>query len=154
MTHYDITGLDTIEIERRIRQLMSELLQDTGNPIAVWRAARSVMESMRRRAKRKPSHDTTGLIEPDRVLRAVAAAHHTTVNELRTRTRVAGVSFARHHAIWELHLRRPDLALVNVAAWLNRRDHATVLNSVRRFSLAVSKGHYEEERALVELALS
>ena len=86
-------------------------------------------------------------------MRAVAAAHGRPVAPQRGRQRTRHLSLARHHAVWELRLRRPDLPLDKIAAWLNRRDHATMVHSLRTFRKLRANGQYDEERALVERAL-
>jgi chromosomal replication initiation ATPase DnaA len=90
----------------------------------------------------------------DLIIAAVAAAHHVSVEALTGRSQEHRVVWPRHHAAWELRQRRADMPLAKIAAWLNRMDHTTVVNSLQRFQTAVDAGRYARERALVERALS
>jgi chromosomal replication initiation ATPase DnaA len=154
MTYHDVP-LDAIEIERRLRAYLDDLVQLAGGPVTVWRAARMAMEHLRRAAA-APAYEPVTLptTHPEAIVQAVAAAHGLTVDDLRGPARTRYISTARHHAAWELRLRRPDLPLDKIAAWLNRRDHATMIHSVRTFRAHLAGGQYDEERALVERALS
>ena len=154
MTYHE-TQLDAIEIERRLRAYLDDLVQLAGGPVTVWRAARMAMEHLRRAAA-APAYEPVTLLttHPEAIVQAVAAAHGLTADILRSPSRTRHVSAARHHAVWELRLRRPDLPLDKIAAWLNRRDHATMIHSVRTFRAHLAGGQYDEERALVERALS
>jgi len=49
MTYHDVP-LDAIEIERRLRAYLDDLVQLAGGPVTVWRAARMAMEHLRRAA--------------------------------------------------------------------------------------------------------
>jgi chromosomal replication initiation ATPase DnaA len=152
---YHETQLDAIEIERRLRAYLDDLVQLAGGPVTVWRAARMAMEHLRRAADAPDNEPVTlPTTHPEAIMRAVAAAHGLTVAHLRGLQRTRHVSMARHHAVWELRLRRPDLPLDKIAAWLNRRDHATMIHSLKTFRKLRASGQYEEERALVERALS
>lgn len=154
MTYHE-TQLDAIEIERRLRAYLDDLVQLAGGPVTVWRAARMAMEHLRR-AVDAPDDEPVTLptTHPERIVRAVATAHGLTADVLRSPLRTRDVSMARHHAVWELRLRRPDLPLDKIAAWLNRRDHATMIHSLKTFRKLRANGQYDEERALVERALS
>ncbi len=154
MTYHE-PPLDAIEIERRLRAYLDDLVRLAGGPLTVWRAARVVMEHLRLAAA-APSDEPVTLptVEPEAVLAAVAAAHGLTVADLRRTDRTHRTSAARHHAAWELRLRRPDIPLTKIGAWLDRRDHATVINSLKKFKRYMLAGRYADERALVERALS
>ena len=154
MTYHE-TQLDAIEIERRLRAYLDDLVQLAGGPVTVWRAARMAMEHLRRVAEAPDDEPVTlPTTHPERIVWAVATAHGLTADVLRGPSRTRDVSMARHHAVWELRLRRPDLPLDKIAAWLNRRDHATMIHSVRTFHAHLAGGQYDKERALVERALS
>lgn len=83
------------------------------------------------------------------VLAAVAAAHGLGITALRSKVRTAPVSMARHHAVWELRRRRLDLSFLNIAAELDRTNHATALHSWVKFCEMVRQGRYAAERAAV-----
>ena len=154
MTYHE-TQLDAIEIERRLRAYLDDLVQLAGGPVTVWRAARMAMEHLRRVAEAPADEPVTlPTTHPERIVWAVAAAHGLSADILRGPLRTRDVSAARHHAVWELRLRRPDLPLDKIAAWLNRRDHATMIHSLKTFRKLRANGQYDEERALVERALS
>lgn len=87
------------------------------------------------------------------ILAAVAAAHGLTVQHIYGRNRTKKVSYARHHAVWELRRRRHDLRLVDVAAALHRTDHTTGINGYRRFAAVIKAGHYVVERLQVNQTL-
>lgn len=89
----------------------------------------------------------------DDILAAVAAAHDTTPAALRSRARDRATSSARHHAAWEMRRRRLDMTLQQIAAALDRDNHATALNSVMVFSEYVKRGYYAAERQAVAQAL-
>lgn len=120
------------------------LLEQQPAPFDAVMVARQVLEDM--------------LLElmPDAyvILNAVAAAHNISLKELTGRNQTIEFVWPRHHAAWQLRQRRPNMPLTKIAAWLNRRDHTTVVNSLRRFSQAVEAGRYAKERALVERALA
>ncbi len=153
--NYHETPLDATEIERRLRVYLDDLVQLAGGPVTVWRAARMAMEHLRRAAA-APSAEPVTLptIHPEAIVQAVASAHGLTIDDLRGPARTRFISTARHHAAWELRLRRPDLPLSKIGPWLGRRDHATVINSLKKFRAHLAAGHYDKERALVERALS
>ena len=154
MTYHE-TQLDAIEIERRLRAYLDDLVQLAGGPVTVWRAARMAMEHLRRLADAPDNEPVTlPTTHPEAVVRAVAAAHGLTMADLRGPDRTHRVAAARHHAAWELRLRRPDLPLTKIGAWLDRRDHVTVINSLKKFRIHLTAGRYANERALVERALS
>lgn len=87
------------------------------------------------------------------ILTAVAEAHELTVDDLRSPSRARPVAMARHHACWELRRRRLDLALRQIAAELNRINHATALHSWRTFCRSVARGDCITERAAVTAKL-
>ena len=154
MTYHE-TQLDAIEIERRLRAYLDDLVQLAGGPVTVWRAARMAMEHLRRAADAPDDEPVTlPTTHPERIVWAVATAHGLTADILRGPLRTRVVSAARHHAVWELRLRRPDLPLDKIAAWLNRRDHATMIHSLKMFRRLLADGECHEERAHVERALS
>lgn len=88
------------------------------------------------------------------ILLAVAHAHGLTVDDLRAYDRRKAVSLARHHAIWELRRRRLDLSFQQIAAKLNRTNHATALHAFGVFREHVKRGGFAAERAAVEKELS
>lgn len=88
-----------------------------------------------------------------RILAAVARAHGCTVEEMRTLSRDRRLSIARHHAVWEMRRRRLDLSFQNIAAELNRTNHATAIHSWQTFCELVRRGQYEVERKAVLAAL-
>ena len=155
MTQYAKPPLDAIGASQQLQAAIDRLVEETGDARIVWRVARVVMETLRLKAQIAMEVDITSRdLDPERVLEAVAYAHGTTVDALRGRAKDHATCYARHHAAWELRLRRPDLPLGKIGHWLNRRDHVTVLNSLRRFNIALSRGHYAKECALVERTLS
>lgn len=87
------------------------------------------------------------------VLLAVARAHGLTVEDLRGRSRLPALCMARHHAVWEMRRRRLDLAFQQIAAELNRANHATALHSWQVFCERVRRGDFAAERAAVEKEL-
>lgn len=89
----------------------------------------------------------------DRLLAAVARAHGYTVDDLRAWSRPRSLAIARHHAVWELRRRRIDLSFQNIAAELNRTNHATAMHSWATFCELVRRGQYEVERRAVLMAL-
>lgn len=129
----------TFNFESNLRELIAsqpKLLDAT-------RVARRVLDDIL-------SETTPGA---DVIIETVAAAHNMSVEALTGRSQEHRVVWPRHHAAWELRQRRPDMPLVKIAAWLNRADHTTVVNSLRKFQAAVDAGRYAGERALVERAL-
>jgi chromosomal replication initiation ATPase DnaA len=154
LTYHEPT-IDATEIERRLCAYLDELVQLAGGPLTVWRVARVAMERLRYAAGAPLDEPVTQpTIKPEAVLTAVATAHGLTVDDLRGPDRSRRVSAARHHAAWELRLRRPDLPLVKIGAQLNRRNHVTIINSLRRFQGFIMTGQYATERAHMERALS
>ena len=89
----------------------------------------------------------------DAILAAVAEAHDTTPAALRSRVRDRAAAHARHHAAWELRRRRLDMTYQQIAAALDRVNHATAMNSVTVFGEYVKRGHYAAERRAVAQAL-
>lgn len=89
----------------------------------------------------------------DDIIAAVAAAHDLTPGDLRGRARDRATSSARHHAAWEMRHRRIDMTLSQIAAALDRDNHATALNSVIVFGEHVKRGYYAAERRAVAQAL-
>jgi len=154
LTYHEPT-LDAIEIEQRLCAYLDELVRLAGGPLTVWRVARVAMERLRHAAEAPLDEPVTlPTLKPEAVLEAVAAAHGLTVDDLRAPKRSRRINAARHHAAWELRQRRPDLPLVKIGAQMNRRDHVTIINSLRRFQMFIMTGQYAAERALVERALS
>jgi len=122
---------------------LRDLLARQAKPLDALHAARRVLNDL----------ETELAPHAAAILAAVAAAHGLTVAELTEQSRVHRVMWPRHHAAWELRQRRPSMPLTKIAAWLNRYDHTTALNSLKRFQAAVDAGRYAKERALVERAL-
>jgi chromosomal replication initiation ATPase DnaA len=119
------------------------LLERQPKPFDALMVARQVLDDIR-------SEMTPGAAE---IVAAVAAAHNITVEALTGRSHEHKIIWPRHHAAWELRRRRPDMPLIKIAAWLNRLDHSTVVNGLKRFNQAVAAGRYAGERALVERAI-
>ena len=122
---------------------LTDLMRRQPKPLDALRVARRVLDDLRK--EMTPQADV--------ILTVVAAAHNLTVEALTGQSREHKHLWPRHHAAWELRQRRPDMPLSKIAAWLNRYDHTTVLNSLKRFQAAVDAGRYKSERALVERAL-
>lgn len=120
------------------------LLERQPKPFDAIMVARQVLDDLR-------AEITPGAAE---IVAAVAAAHNITVEALTGWSQEHKIVWPRHHAAYELRRRRPDMPLVKIAAWLNRADHTTVVNSLKQFRLAVEAGRYATERALVERALA
>lgn len=135
MTQYIITA----DFEIALRDLFDR----QPKPLAALRIAQRVMDDVRQQM-------TPGA---DRIIEAVAAAHNMSAEALTGRSQEHRVVWPRHHAAWELRQRRPDMPLIKIAAWLNRADHTTVVNSLRKFQAAVDAGRYAGERAFVERTL-
>ena len=153
MTEYQTRALDATEVEQHLRAYLDDLVTRAGGrPLTVVRVARIVLDEMQSAHYRHSPPAPPVAVEA--VLAAVAAAHNKTVEALRSRDRTRPVAWCRHHAVWELRQRRPDLGLCKIAAWLDRKNHVTVMNSLKQFSAAVQDERYEKERALVERALS
>lgn len=87
------------------------------------------------------------------ILQAVASAHKTTVDAMRSRDRTTALSMARHHAVWEMRRRRIDLGFQQIAAELDRVDHATAMHSWAVFKRKTREGAFADERALVSKLL-
>jgi chromosomal replication initiation ATPase DnaA len=87
------------------------------------------------------------------VLAAVAHAHGYGVTALRSKARTRHLAMARHHAVWELRRRRLDLSFLNIAAELDRTNHATAMHSWRVFCEMVRRGEYAAARAAVAAEL-
>ena len=107
----------------------------------LWNAQ---LEHVAAQARRWPADD---------ILAAVAGAHDTTPAALRSRVRDRAAAHARHHAAWELRHRRLDMTYQQIAAALDRVNHATAMNSVTVFGEYVKRGHYAAERRAVAQAL-
>lgn len=153
---YIQTPQNTMEIERRLRDVFEELILQAGDAGTVWRAALAAMQTLRQRAGASYGErigDNAGL-DPLRVVAAVADAHGLDADVIVSANRSHRVSRARRHAMWELHLRRPDMSLLNIAGWLGRVCHATTVYNLRKATEEIEAGCYEKERALVERALS
>lgn len=102
------------------------------------------LEHVAEQARRWPADD---------ILAAVAEAHDTTPAALRSRARDRAAAHARHHAAWEMRRRRLDMTYQQIAAALDRTNHATAMNSVTVFGEYVKRGHYAAERQAVAQAL-
>jgi chromosomal replication initiation ATPase DnaA len=153
MTEYQNRALDAMEVEQHLRTYLDTLVELTGGrPMTVVRVARIVLDEVQ--AAYYKRHPPAALVSAETILAAVAAAHNMTVKAIRNTDRTRPVAWCRHHAAWELRQRRPDLGLNKIAAWLDRKNHVTVMNSLKQFTTAVQDGRYEKERALVERALS
>ena len=87
------------------------------------------------------------------ILEAVAAAHGLGLTALRSPVRTKPVSMARHHAVWELRRRRLDLSFRQIAAELDRINHATAVHSWQTFCNVVRPGDCAAERAAVAAEL-
>lgn len=150
MLDYQTTAIDAMEVERRLREYLDHLVKLAGGRLTVYRIARIVLDDMRathtleERARQTP---VTTIVE------AVCGAHNVPVAAVMGRDRTHKVSWCRHHVIWEIRQRRADLGLCKIAAWLDRADHTTVINSLRKFNKAIKDGQYIGERTLVERAL-
>ena len=83
------------------------------------------------------------------ILQAVATAHGVTVEDLRSRDRTRALSLARHHVVWEMRRRRIDLGFQQIAAELDRIDHATAMHSWDVFKRKVKEGYCVRERIMV-----
>lgn len=144
MTLYQNVNTSASDIEASLRAYVDTLTQKAGSAIPVLHALRTVADDLFEQHR--------GPVQA--IVDAVAYAHGLTVKEMIAPSRERVLLFARHHATWEVRRRRPDVPLVKIAAWLNRLDHTTVINSLNRFEEAIAAGAYEKERALVERALS
>ena len=87
------------------------------------------------------------------VLAAVANAHGYGVTALRSKARTRHLAMARHHAVWELRRRRLDMSFQQIAAELDRINHATALHSWQIFCEMVRRGEYAAARAAVATEL-
>lgn len=83
------------------------------------------------------------------ILQAVATAHGVTIEDLRSRDRTRALSLARHHVVWEMRRRRIDLGFQQIAAELDRIDHATAMHSWDVFKRKVKEGYCVRERIMV-----
>ena len=134
MEYADLTDFESV---------LRDLLARQAKPIDAIRITRRVLDDLLRTT-------TQGA---DAIIAAVAAAHNLSVDALRGHSQEHVVVWPRHHAAWELRRRRPEMPLVKIAAWLNRADHSTIVNGMKRFQTAVDVGRYAEERDLVGRAL-
>lgn len=139
-TYHSATAAATATLRAHVAALVQE---HGGQAFPVLAALRAVTDELYAQ-HRNPVQD---------IVNAVAAAHGLPPREMVTQCRTPLLLNARHHAAWEIRNRRPDVPLVKIAAWLNRMDHTTVINGIKRFQLAVDAGRYEKERAHVERAL-
>jgi chromosomal replication initiation ATPase DnaA len=73
--------------------------------------------------------------------------------DLRSRSRMRRISLARHHAAWELSRRRLDMTYQQIAAELDRVNHATALHAVQTFNEYKIRGQFATEIAAVAKAL-
>ena len=83
------------------------------------------------------------------VLAAVAHAHGYGVTALRSKARTRHLAMARHHAVWELRRRRLDMSFQQIAAELDRINHATAMHSWQVFRELARRGEYAAARAAV-----
>lgn len=149
--NYHEPAIDAMEVERRLRAYLDELVRLAGGRLTVYRIARIVLDDMRATHTLEERARQTRV---DAIIKAVADAHNVPVEAVMSRDRTHKVAWCRHHAIWEIRQRRADLGLCKIAAWLDRADHTTIINSLRKFNKAIKDGRYNGERALVERALS
>ena len=149
MTAYQ--KIDAMEIENRLRAHLDELVRLAGGRLTVFRIARIVFDDMR---AQQAAEERANRKQVEEIMGAVTAAHNQPFECLRAQDRTHRVAWCRHHAIWEVRQRRSDLSLTKIAAWFDREDHTTILNSIRKFNNAIKEGQYVGERTLVERALS
>ena len=149
MTSYQ--RIDAMEIENRLRTHLDELVRLAGGRLTVFRIARIVFDDMR---AQQAAEERANRKQVEEIMAAVTAAHNQPFECLRAPDRTHPVAWCRHHAIWEVRQRRSDLSLTKIAAWFDREDHTTILNSIRKFNNAIKDGQYVGERTLVERALS
>jgi len=142
--------LTATEIEHRLRRYLDELVALAGGPLNVFRVANLLTIELRAKIHMNDPRALAEYPEAEAILEAVANAHGLTVPVLRGKDRSKPIALARHHATWELRRRRQDFGLCKIAAWLDRSDHSTVINSLRRFNAAVAQGLHAAEIALVE----
>ena len=147
----DYQRLDALEIENQLRAYLDGLVRLAGGRLTVYRIARIVLDDMRATHTLEERARQTRV---EAIIKATADAHNIPVDDVMSRDRTHKVAWCRHHAIWEIRQRRADLGLCKIALWLNRADHATIINSLRKFNKAIKDGHYNGERTLVERALS
>ena len=143
--------IDALEIENRLREYLDQLVKLAGGRLTVYRIARIVLDDMRATHTLEERARQTRV---ETIIKAVADAHNIPVDDVMSRDRTHKVAWCRHHAIWEIRQRRADLGLCKIALWLNRADHATIINSLKKFNRALKDGRFNGERALVECALS
>lgn len=62
------------------------------------------------------------------ILAAVVCVHGVVLTELMSKNRTKRVAMARHHAVWELTQRKPNMSGVQLGIAL-QRDHTTILSS-------------------------
>ncbi len=151
---YTEPPLTATEIEHRLRRYLDELVALAGGPLTVFRVASLLTVELRAKIHTNDERPLAAFPEAEAVIEAVANAHGVPVPVLRGRDRSRPVALARHHATWELRRRRPDIGLCKIATWLDRSDHSTVINSLRRFNAAVAQGQHAAEIALVEDTLA
>lgn len=65
-----------------------------------------------------------------RIIAEVARRHGVTPEDIIGTRRWRPLVIARHHAVYEVALRRPDLSLGQIGTIFGGRDHATVHNSI------------------------
>ena len=147
---YDEKPLNATEIERRLRRYLDELVALAGGPLNVFRVSNLLTIELRAKIQMADPRSLAAYPEAEAIVEAVAAAHGLTAAVLRGKDRSKPIALARHHATWELRRRRQDFGLCKIAAWLDRTDHSTVINSLRRFNAAVAQGLHAAEIALVE----
>lgn len=66
------------------------------------------------------------------ILTAVSATHGIVLSLLLSKNRTNHVVRARHHAVWELKQRKPNMTSPKIASVLHR-DHSTILSSLQVF---------------------
>jgi hypothetical protein len=72
-----------------------------------------------------------GPFHATRIARAVAAAHHITVEEMFSERRHRHLSHARWHAQWEIR-QRTKLSLPQIAKFTGVFDHSSVVHGLKR----------------------
>lgn len=75
---------------------------------------------------------TTIRLPPRTIIEMVAKATGIRYEEIVGATRKKVVALARHEAMYEVRMRRPDLSLPKIGRLFGGRDHTTVLYAVRK----------------------
>ena len=149
--NYHTATIDAMEVETRLRQHFDDLVRQSGDRALVYRLARLVMDDLRAASVLEIAAKQ---VQVEQIMKAVAAAHNLPFRVLRERDRTHKIAWCRHHAVWEIRQRRPDLSLSKISLWFDRDNHTTTMNSIRKFNRAIKDGRFAGERALVERALS